>query len=208
MDSTLSNFLLTLACITVVFLGLMVVLAYVVIRRLSRFTSPDIGELQRQFAQLQKEHPNGDPDSLLSTIIQRQSLRCGIVGAIAGLGGFVTLPIALPVDVLLSLRIQATLVQFIATTYAQSSDSSAGQRLQRMLLTSGSVRVTETAFSTLTKFALRLLGKSLSIFIPVIGVVIGFAVNYVIAQATGQAALRWYSRASHQNTLPSVTMPD
>jgi uncharacterized protein (DUF697 family) len=194
MDNPLVQFLLTIACILGVIVAIAAVLIYLALRRLQTFVAPDISALQTQFAQLQTAQPNADKQAHVQRIIRQQAIKCGLVGAVAGFGGFVTLPIALPVDLLLSINIQATLVQFIASSYGQADANSTTSRLQTYLVTAGSTKVTETTFSILVKFIARLFGKSLSILVPVIGAVVGFAVNYTIAQATGQAALRWYAR--------------
>ena len=55
----------------------------------------------------------------------------------------------------------------------------------------------------------RILGESLSIFLPFFGAVVGFGVNYFIAQATGNIAMRWYSgpAARAQHEIPAQTHP-
>ncbi len=107
-----------------------------------------------------------------------------------------TLPVALPIDILLSMRIQAAMVQFIAAAYDQTDTAGRQVKLQTQMVMAGSVEVTETATSLLMRFVLRLLGESLSLLIPVIGTIVGFGVNYTIAQATGNMALRFYSAQS------------
>jgi len=51
------------------------------------------------------------------------------------------------------------------------------------------------------------MGRSFAKLIPFIGTIIGFGVNYAIANATGNAALQWYSqqakRQAQQAKLPN-----
>jgi uncharacterized protein (DUF697 family) len=194
MDNSFLNFVIGCAVALLVILIIVGIGAILVLRQLQHFVSPDMARLQGQLTHLRKTRPGADLDSHVRAIIRQQAIRCGIVGALTGLGGFITLPIALPIDLILSMRIQATLVQFIALTYGQSSQDSMAVKVQTYLITTGTVEVTETTFNLIMKLVLRLLGESLSVFIPAIGALIGFGVNYGIAQATGLAALRWYSR--------------
>ena len=193
MDNTFLYFVLGcgLAILALLLIGAMV--TAIVIRQVRHFVSPDIAGLQKQLDQRRMQNPELSIESHVRAIIQKQALKCGLVGAVPGLGGFITLPIALPVDLILSMRIQATMVQFIALAYGQSATGGVAAKVQTYLITSGTVEVTETTFNMIMKLVLRLLGESLAIFVPAIGAAIGFGVNYVIARATGMVALRWYS---------------
>jgi hypothetical protein len=193
-NSFLSNLLLIIVAFIVVMIVVAVVAVYLVIRQLRRFTSPDIAQMRQKLEELRIANPGASRESLIRKIIQQQAMKCGVVGAITGLGGFITLPVALPVDILVSMRIQATMVQFIALMYEGEASASADNlKLQTYLVMSGGVEVTETTFNVVMRFVLRIIGESLSILVPVIGLVVGFAVNYVIAQATGNIAMRWYA---------------
>lgn len=162
-------------------------------RRFDQYFSADISGLQARFDQLRAQNPRATTDQLVDTIIRRQAFRCGVVGAVTGLGGLVTLPIALPIDVLLSLRIQATMVDFIAHAYGHNRVSDVEGRIRTHLIMSGSSQATEATSRVVLRFALRLVGKSLSKLIPLISAGISFAVNYAFAIAIGRVAARWYS---------------
>jgi hypothetical protein len=193
-NNFLSNLLLITAVFIVVVIILAVVAAYLVIRQLRRFTSPDLAQMRQKLDELQSANPGASRETLIRKIIHQQSVKCGVVGAITGIGGFITLPIALPVDILVSMRIQATMVQFIAMMYrGDVPTNDADLKLQTYLVMSGGVEVTETTFSVIMRFVARIVGKSLSILVPVIGLIVGFAVNYLMAQATGNIAMRWYA---------------
>ena len=196
MDSSLSHVLTIILIILIIVALLVVIAAYFAVRQIQRFFLTDSAKLQRQLDQLRAENPRLNTDALMRKLINSQSLKCGLVGAIAALGGFVTLPIALPIDILLSMRIQATMVQFIAAAYDQTDTAGRQVKLQTQMVMAGSVEVTETATGLIMRFVLRLLGESLSLLIPVIGTLVGFGVNYTIAQATGHMALRFYSANS------------
>ncbi len=192
-SNTLLNILLVMLCIAGVFLIFMVALAFFAIRWLQRFLSPDSAEMRRELDQLRASNPDLGNEDLVRKIIRQQAIRCGIVGAITGIGGFITLPVALPVDILASMRIQAVMVQFISMIYSRPDANSGNMQLQTSLVMSGTVELTETTTSVIMRFVARLLGESLAIMLPVVGVAVGFIVNYAIAAATGNMAMRWYA---------------
>ena len=173
-------------------------------RRLHELISPDVEHLDTQFAALRQRQPTASTDALLRKVIHQQALRCGVIGAVTGLGGFYTLPIALPVDLVLSLRLQAALVDLIARQYTQGT----GEReltIRNYLVMTGSSEITQATTGVFSRLLLRLVGKSFSKLIPVLGAVVSFGVNYAIVQVMGRVALRWYAtQAAQQNpTLPA-----
>ena len=199
MDNTLAYFVLGCGLAILAFLLIGALVVVIVIRQVRHFVSPDTAKLHIQLDRMRMQHPELSIDDHVQATIRQQALKCGLVGAVTGLGGFITLPVALPVDLILSMRIQATMVQFVAMAYGQSATGGVAAKVQTYLITSGTVEVTETTFNLIMKLVLRLLGESLAIFVPAIGAVIGFGVNYAIARTTGQVALRWYS-ANRQPT--------
>ncbi len=56
----------------------------------------------------------------MARVINDQAFKAGLIGALTGIGGILTLPIAIPVDFALSAKIQAATIHFIAQTYAPS----------------------------------------------------------------------------------------
>jgi hypothetical protein len=165
-------------------------------RWIERALDPDVERLSERFAALRSAEPDAPDQRLIGRIIHRQALRCGVVGAVTGLGGFYTLPIALPIDIALSLRIQAGMVGFIAAHYNHAAQTPVETRVRDALIMTGSSQAAERATGYLVSFAVRVMGKSLSKLVPFIGAAIGFAVNYAIARAMGWAAVRWYAARS------------
>jgi hypothetical protein len=174
------------------------VLAIIVYRagekRVDSWLGPDVAQLEQQYADLRARHPNARIEDLLPHIIHGQAVKCGIIGAVTGIGGLITLPIALPIDIVLSFRIQAALINFIAQAYGSTvAPEGRGASVRSYLIMTGSSRVTQTTTGFFTRMALRIIGKSFSKLIPVVGALIGFAVNYAIVQVMGRAAVRWYA---------------
>lgn len=154
--------------------------------------APDMEKIQAEFDRLRTQKPNVATDALVRGIIHRQALRSGVVGAVTGIGGFVTLPIALPIDLYASAQLQANMVSFIALAYGHKTVSPVEQRVLAYLITTGSAHVTQTTIAYVLRTVVRLLGKTLSKLVPVIGAVISFIINYVLTQAVGRIAVERY----------------
>lgn len=180
------------------------ILAFIVYRagqqRLETWLGPDVARMQAQYDLLRARHPNRSQDDVLAEIIRGQSVKAGIVGALTSIGGFITLPIALPIDIVLSFRIQASLISFIAQIYGGSDPETRSASVRNYLLMTGSSRVTQSTTRFLMSWALRIIGKSFSKLIPIVGALIGFGVNYAIVQVMGRAAVRWYAALKSRNS--------
>lgn len=188
--------LVAFALLCVLPLAAFALLALIVYRsgqqRLETWLGPDVAKMQQQYTDLQARNPNATREELLQHVIHGQAVKAGIVGALTSIGGFITLPIALPIDIVLSFRIQAALISFVSHLYGHSEPQSARAAVRDYLIMTGSSRVTQSSTRFLTGVALRLIGKSFSKLIPIVGALIGFGVNYVIVQIMGRAAARWY----------------
>ena len=66
---------------------------------------------------LRTQNINISNDELAKKVLNRKSFKSGLVGAITGLGGLITLPVSIPADLALSWRIQATMAFSIAYIY-------------------------------------------------------------------------------------------
>lgn len=184
---------LALCVLPIIIVLVLVVLAFVFGRRfINTFFNPDITELSRYYEKQRARNPRATTEQVLHQVIRRQAFRCGVVGAVTGLGGFITLPIALPIDIVLSLRLQAALVEFIAQLYGHGHVSEAERQIRTYIIMSGGRRASEAAFEAIMKFLLRVVGESFAKLVPVIGAAVSFAVDYFLAQSVGELALRRY----------------
>jgi hypothetical protein len=161
-------------------------------RGIHEFANPDISRLRAEFDQQRAKNPEATTEQLIGAIIRQQAFKGGVIGAVTGFGGFFTLPIALPVDIVMSLRLQAALVEFIATVYGHGNGSERDSRIRMFLITSASGQITERTTGVAVKFLLRVVGKSFSKLVPFLGAAISFGVNYAIVQGIGWGAVRWY----------------
>ena len=144
-------------------------------RWIESLVDPDVEKLHTQMVDLKAAHPDWDNDKLIASVVNQQAFKCGVVGAVTGFGGFATLPIGLPIDLVLTARYQASMVSFIAQV--NGYESSLENKAATYAVMSGSTEVSKMTLAIVQKYAPRFIGKSLSKLIPVIGAVIAFGVN-------------------------------
>lgn len=193
--------LLLLTCgTTLVALAIFAVFAFTMARQqFNAFIDPDVSQLAASFDRERAQ----DPNRAIKRLINRQAFRCGLIGALTGFGGFVTLLIALPLDMAVTLRLQTTMVGLIGRAYGFAERDNLEKRMRDSIIMTGSGEITRRMTNTLTRYIItRFVGKSLARFIPLIGAVIAFTVNYAAAQAVGRAAVSWYGNRARQQ--PSV----
>jgi len=154
------------------------------------FIDPDLPKLKAKMQQIKAKNPDIDNDKLIEKIVHQQAFKCGIVGAITGLGGFVTLPITLPIDMLLTARYQATMVSFIANVHG--FEESLENKAATYAVMTGSTELSKATTAVIRKYAPRVIGVSFSKLIPVVSAFISFVVNYVMARSTAKVASSWY----------------
>ena len=169
------------------------IIAYIVTRHLRHLTTPNVDQIAARYEEIRAAQPHLVREEILARIIRGQAVKAGEVGAITGLGGLMTLPITLPIDLLVSMRIQAATVQFMAEHYGHAEVSESELRIRRYLIMSGGTRLARSGNRVLMDFMLRFVGRSLAKFIPLLGAITGFAVNYALASASGSLAQQWYA---------------
>jgi hypothetical protein len=164
----------------------------------------NVDGLHRRYQRLQTQRPWASRDALLGQIVAEQALRAGLIGAITGVGGVLTLPLGIAVDLALTLRIQINLVTFIEQVYTGGVNAGAAQ-LRSVVIMTGSGRAARWTTAAAVNAVTRVLGKSFAKVLPIIGAIISFAVNYAIMRTVGLAAVRWY--ADHANLGAGDTQP-
>lgn len=186
------RWILLLGCVLpIVVLLVLGVLAYYFGRRwVEEFVEPDVEKLHTKLVALRAKAPNISEKQLVRKVIHEQALKCGVIGAVTGLGGFVTMPIGLPLDILLSARYQASMVSFIAQVYGYNN--SVENKAATYAVMTGSTQISEITTGMLTKYIPRFVGKLSSKLIPIAGALVSFAVNYATARSVGHLAARWY----------------
>ena len=163
---------------------------------------PDVESLHQHLNDLKRDHPDWDNDKLIASVVNRQAFKCGVVGALTGFGGFATLPIGLPIDLVLTARYQSSMVSFIAQVYGY--ETSLENRAATYAVMSGSTEVSKMTLAVLQKYLPRFAGKTLSKLIPIVGAVVAFGVNYVLAQSTARLAKRWYQSKTREQLIGRI----
>lgn len=154
------------------------------------FIEPDLPKLHEEMQAMKAKDPDISQEKLIAKVVNKQAFKCGVVGAITGFGGFVTLPITLPLDMLLTARYQATMVSFIAQVHG--FDNSLENKAATYAVMTGSTELSKVTTTVFKKYAPRFVGKSFSKLIPIVGALIAFLVNYVMARSMAKAATLWY----------------
>lgn len=193
-----------LLCCVVPFIVLLAGFFWLV-RSGQRYLTPDVEELRARFEQMKARNPDLTADQLVQKIINQQALRSGIVGALTSVGGLPTLPFGLTIDLIASSRIQSATLYLISWALDPQGTRSTVpvlNLLQAFRLVEGAsveeivAAQTQAIGSQLTRrLAVMLAEKAFAKVIPGLGLVIGFVVNYAMAQGVSRVAVRWYKRS-------------
>lgn len=200
-DVSFLQWVFLLGCVlpAVVLVVLTVVLFYFGQKWVSDFVDPDLAKLEAKLEAFRKEDPNITDQELIDKVVHQEAFKCGVVGAVTGFGGFVTLPIAIPVDMVLTARYQATMVSFIAKI--NGYEESLENKMTTYAIMTGSTELSKLTVATMRRFAPSIIGKSLSKLIPFFGAILGFVVNYTMARSLARAAQAWYRDGTRDEIL-------
>lgn len=191
---------LVLLCCVLPFFVFVALTFYVVWRGL-RFITPSLGVLQKRFDKLQQQNPNATTGQLVRKVVNQQAWRAGLMGAITSVGGLPLLPLGLALDLFTSARIQSTMLHFIAWAHGKQAESQVldlrqgmvVRRLSNYVTPDRMVQATDNASGYVIQQIIRSVAeKSFAKLIPGLGLLIGFGVNYLAAQAMGRAADQYY----------------
>lgn len=163
----------------------------------------DAEALSRLLTRLRHKHPKLDDTALGKKIIHRQALQAGLVGFATGLGGLPTLALALPIDLAATMRIQANLVHLLRLNLDLPEEKVPDAGL--WVATAGGMELASAGGKALRGVLVQSLSKSLLKFVPLLGGLIGFGLNWASTQALGRAGMRWFGqRAKAQGNPQSI----
>ncbi|MBL8154367.1 MAG: hypothetical protein JNM70_09300 [Anaerolineae bacterium] len=186
-------------CCVIPFVALLLASLWV-IRNAANWLQPDTAQLQSSYEKLKAANASATDDQLVNKIIQRQALRSGIIGAITSVGGLPALPFGLTIDLYTTARIQSETLYFIAQVYSREGVRQQVLKLDEALtlrLGAGGNALLVEGGQRLGAYLIRRLvviitEKTAAKVIPGIGLIIGFAVNYLMMQGMGRLAARWH----------------
>ena len=79
--------------------------------------SSDPEEVTNYINKLRSENPEFTNKQIAEKIVNEQSINSGLLGAVTGLGGLITLPATIPIDLVKAYKIQAFTIRSIAYIY-------------------------------------------------------------------------------------------
>lgn len=194
--------------------GLELVMDYVV--------STDHIAIELYVDKLREQNKGISCDELAKKILHRKSIKNGLIGAITGVGGLITLPVSVPADLVSSWRIQASMAFSIAYVYGHTKDTTDLKTDLYLILAGDSAkeamkRIGIEISKSVTKKAIqkyitrdvmikiwKVVGqkiitkageKSLTSFmkmVPLVGAPVGFAFDWFATETVGRFAMSYY----------------
>ena len=185
-------------------------------RAFERFVTPDPDVLATHLQQMRERNPGLSEAALVHRIIARESFKAGLVGAVTGIGGIVTLPIAVPIDFALTARLQSALVHFVARVHAPAETEDAlrlktyailaGNRFSQQAIEASSRAVQAAVARVVTRLLAESVAEALLKIVPLIGAAVGFGLNYAATRAVGRLAVNWYRARPGLETAPPAAL--
>jgi hypothetical protein len=172
---------------------------------------------------LRAQNPGITDDALARKIMSRKAMKNGLVGAITGLGGLITLPVAIPADLATTWRVQATMAVAIAYVYGHNLTTTdlktdiyiiiAGESAIEVLKRLGIEITKAVTKKTIDKYVTREVMKkiwavigqkivtiageksltSLAKMVPLVGAPVGFVFDWTATRTVGDFAIKYYS---------------
>ncbi len=152
--------------------------------------SVDVSVLVRKFERQRERYPEESEEQLVMRVISREAKNAGIVGMLTGFGGLLALPLGLPIDAISTLRIQYRLAQFVHSQFSTASGAEEDRTYRAFAMIVGVQQVSDIGSRFLLKMLLQFAPKIILESVPVVGGIVGFAINYTVTRAIGRYCLR------------------
>jgi hypothetical protein len=184
--------------------------------------SADSVKIEQYVETLRSQNSGISNNDLAKKIVNRKAFKNGLVGAVTGLGGFITLPVTVPADLAMSWRLQASMAFSIAYVYGHTSETtdlktdlylilagdSAKEALKRFGIEVSKAVTKKTIDKYITREVMKkiwkVLGqkiitksgeKSLTSFtkmVPIVGAPVGFIFDWLSTKTVGHFAINYY----------------
>jgi hypothetical protein len=99
----------------------------------------DISEIKEYVNEISSNNSGCNNRQIAEVIVSEQSINSGLLGAITGAGGLITLPVTIPVDMVKAWKIQAFTIRCIAEVYGYSSQTTDLKTDIFLVLSNGSI---------------------------------------------------------------------
>ncbi len=152
---------------------------------------PDLPALEKLVERKRAKHPDLDSKRLAKKLIHRQATRAGLVGFVTGLGGLPTLPIAIPIDLAATIKLQSNLVHMLRMATGGRVRAEDVSEASLWLITTGGQELAAASGTMIRELVVKMLSKSLLKFVPLVGGLVGFALNWASTQTLGRLTLMW-----------------
>jgi ribosomal protein L18 len=124
--------------------------------------SSDSEEITKYINKLRSDNPQFTSKQIAEKIVNEQSINSGLLGAVTGLGGLITLPATIPIDLVKAWKIQAYTIRCIAYIYGNTPQNTDLKTDIFLILSNGSIEAIKTlviteALKTAPKHALKAL---------------------------------------------------
>lgn len=188
-------------------------------RALRQVLNVDRQAVKAYVAQLRAAHPHASADELAAGVVSRRALKAGGIGAITGLGGIVTLPVAIPANLVGTWRVQVTMLAIIAEMYEAEFEiddfflvlggSAVTEAMKQFGVVAGKdvtkrmieKHVTRETMKQINRVVSRRIltkagEKSATSFmkmVPLVGAPVGFAFDWTATRAFGKAGILYYA---------------
>ncbi len=165
---------------------------------------PDLATLERRLATIRRRHPELDDEAVCKLLIRRHAFRSGLVGFVTGFGGLPTLPLTLPIDVAVTIRIQASLAHMLRMVRGVPDEEIDEAGL--WVLTAGGQELASFSGAAVREMLVKAVSRTFLKFIPLIGGIVGFGLNWLSTQALGRLVERWLRRY-HEGQAAKAALP-
>ena len=186
------------------------------------FKELDQDAIERDVAELLLQRPTTPPEELARVLTKKAARAAATVGAAAGAAGGPVGILAMAPDIFNLVRLQSRLILSIAFLYGRkphikerfrevlatlaiSTGASASRQGARYLLRRGLEG--KAAEKIVRQIAGRFLARRVPAVVPLIGGAAGAGLNYLAVQATGKAAIAFYSKPEGSDPEKTIS-PD
>ncbi len=152
---------------------------------------PNLPALERLVAKKRARYPRLSTRRLSKKLIHRQAARAGLVGFATGVGGLPALPIAIPIDLAATIKLQSNLVHLLRIAGGDRVRAEEVSEASLWLVTTGGQELAAASGAMVRKLVVKTLSKSLLKFLPLLGGLVGFALNWASTQTLGRLTLLW-----------------